>query len=549
MFVYYLFSIYQYFPIMKKGVCILFILFSLIAFSQTEYKFRVWLKDKNSSSFSIVNPEGFLSRKSIERRARQNIRIDSTDLPVPESYLNQISETGVKVISKSKWMNSVVVAVCDSNAMQLVRRLPFVNKTEWVWQGVTGETSLSLRNESTESQSKATSLTDEYGYGFDQIRINNGHMLHHAGYRGEGMVIALIDAGFLNANAIGALKQTTILGTKDFVTPSNNVYNNDRHGEMVLSVMAAVDSFRFIGSAPKASYWLLRSEDSNSEFPVEEDNWAAAAEFADSVGVDIINTSLGYSTFDNAAMNHTHEQLDGKTIFISKAAQKASEKGILVIVSAGNEGNKPWEKINAPADARDVLTVGAINTSSQIASFSSLGFAADNRVKPDVVAVGEGTYLIDQNGSLSTSNGTSFSAPLIAGLSACLWQALPNLTNREILDLIRRNSSFYKQPDVRYGYGVTDFRAAYQNPTQVYPTFTSDKIEVFFKTPRGLCIKNLPQSDSTYTTHLYTAWGQMALCDKSTGSEKLLTTNKLPKGIYIVCIENKNFRFMTKVLK
>ncbi len=534
---------------MKKGICALFILFSLIAFSQTEYKFRVWLKDKNGSPFSIVNPESFLSTKAIERRAKQDIRIDSTDLPVSETYLNQISKTGVKVISKSKWMNSIVVAVCDSNAMQLIRELPCVTKAEWVWQGVVGETQLSLRNESTEDQSNLTSLPNEYGYGFNQIKINNGNQLHQAGYRGEGMVIALIDAGFLNANAVPALKQVNILGTKDFVTPSNNVYNNDRHGEMVLSVMAAVDSFRFIGSAPKASYWLLRSEDSNSEFPVEEDNWAAAAEFADSVGVDIINTSLGYSTFDNASMNHTHEQLDGKSIFISRAAQKASDKGILVIASAGNEGNKPWEKINAPADARDVLTVGAINTSSQIAAFSSLGFAADNRVKPDIVAVGEGTYLIDQNGLLSTSNGTSFSAPLAAGLSACLWQALPSLTNREILDLIRRNSSFYRQPDVRYGYGVPNFMAAYQNSSLNYPPIASDNIDVFFKTPRGLCIKNLPQADSIYTTHLYTAWGQMALCENFTGTEKLLSTNRLPKGIYIVCIESKNFRYMTKVLK
>ena len=534
---------------MKKGVCLLFIFFSLIAFSQTEYKFRVWLKDKNGSLFSIVNPEGFLSRKSIERRVKQNIAVDSTDLPVSELYINQISETGAKVISKSKWMNSVVVSVNDSSLMQLVRNLPFVTATEWVWVGQTGSQKLSLRNESFEDQQKATSTMDEYGYGFDQIKISNGNLLHSANYRGDGMTIAVIDAGFLNANTVTSLAKTQVLGTKDFVQPGGDVFSGDRHGEMVLSVMAAVDSFRFIGSAPKASFWLLRSEDSSSEFPVEEDYWAAAAEFADSVGVDLINTSLGYSTFDVASMNHTHEQLDGKTIFISRTAQKAADKGILVVVSAGNEGNKPWEKINAPADARDVLTVGAINSSAQIAAFSSLGYTADNRVKPDVVAVGEGTYLVDQNGSLTTSNGTSFSAPLTTGLTACLWEALPKMTNKELLDLIRRNSSFFKQPDNRYGYGVPDYMNAYLSTTQGLPPVLSENIEVYFKLAKNLCIKNLPISDSLYTTHLYTAWGQMAMCDKFNGPEKLLNTNRLPKGVYIVCIENKNFRFMTKVLK
>lgn len=534
---------------MKKGVSLLFIFFSLIAFSQTEYKFRVWLKDKNGSLFSIVHPESFLSRKSIERRVRHNIVIDSTDLPVSELYLNQIRETGATVVSRSKWLNSVVVSVSDSSRMQMIRRLPCVASTEWVWVGQTDTQRLSLRNESFEDKQKSSSTMDEYGYGFDQIKISNGHLLHHANFRGEGMTIGVIDAGFLNANLLRSLHNTQVLGSKDFVKPGGSVYEGDRHGEMVLSVMAAVDSFRFIGSAPKASYWLLRSEDSSSEFPVEEDYWVAAAEFADSVGVDLINTSLGYSTFDVASMNHTHEQLNGKTIFITRAAQKAADKGIMVVVSAGNEGNKPWEKINAPADARDVLTVGAINNASQIAAFSSLGYTADNRVKPDVVAVGEGTYLIDQHGSLTTSNGTSFSAPLTSGLTACLWQALPQLSNKELLDLIRRNSSFYKQPDNRYGYGVPDYMSAYMSSTLSLPPVISDNIEVYFKTGRSLCIKNLPQSDSAYTAHLYTAWGQMALCDKFIGTDKLLNANRLPKGVYIVCVENKNFRFMTKVLK
>jgi subtilisin family serine protease len=536
---------------MKIRVLLLFIMCVFSVSAQTEFKFRVWLKDKNGTACSLDRPGEFLSAKALSRRHRQGLMLDSTDLPVSKKYLNGLSALGVKVVSYSKWMNTAVVAMADSNVMRSVRSLPFVVNTEWVWQGTTGANPSSLRNETFEDQSNSPSLFQEYGYGYQQLAVSNGHLLHEAGFRGQGKTIAVIDAGFLKADSIAAYRHLQILGARDFVYPRQNVYKADRHGQMVLSVMGAVDSFRFIGSAPKASYWLLRSEDTSSEYPVEEDYWAAAAEFADSVGVDIINTSLGYSTFEQSVMNHTHQQLDGKTIFVTRAASCATQKGIFVIISAGNEGNKIWQKINAPGDAADVLTVGSISSSLQVSTFSSVGFTEDNRVKPDVVAVGEGTYLMDGTGKLNTSNGTSFSAPLMSGLVACLWQALPDLKARDLLGLIRRFSTFYTLPDVHYGYGVPDMMAAFRSISNNSGFTRIYKPDVFFKNKKGtgLVIKNIPPSDSLYLLRIYAIDGRMELGEKLEAGENFVDTRHLTKGVHIVFIEGKNYRYSTKVIK
>jgi len=536
---------------MKVRVLLLFIVCVLSVSAQTEFKFRVWLKDKNGSGYSLERPSEFLSAKALLRRQRQGLIVDSTDLPVSKNYLNSLASPGVKVVSVSKWMNTAVVAMTDSSAISSIRALPFVAKAEWVWQGATGANPSSLRNESFEDQSSSPALFQEYGYGYQQLAVSNGHLLHEAGFRGQGITIAVIDAGFYKADSIAAYRHLQILGARDFVYPRQNVYKADRHGQMVLSVMGAVDSFRFIGSAPGAAYWLLRSEDTGSEYPVEEDYWAAAAEFADSVGVDIINTSLGYSTFEQSVMNHTHQQLDGKTIFVTRAASYATQKGIFVIVSAGNEGNKTWQKINAPGDAADALTVGSISTSLQVSTFSSVGFTADNRVKPDVVAVGEGTYLMDGTGKLNTSNGTSFSAPLMSGMVACLWQALPDLKARDLLGLIRKYSTFYTLPDEHYGYGVPDLMAAYRSISNGAASPRIYKPDVFFKNKKGsgLVVRNIPPSDSLYLLRIYAIDGRMELGEKLEAGENYVDTRHLTKGVHIVFIEGKNYRYSTKIIK
>ncbi|MFZ4455151.1 MAG: S8 family peptidase [Bacteroidales bacterium] len=537
---------------MRKVLFTCLCLLTLTCFGQIEFKFRVWLKDKDAVANSNIDAKSALTTRSILRREKQHILLDSTDIPVSKRYIGLLAQTGVRIVTTSRWMNTVVVAMTDSSIVNTIRQKSFVKATELVWVGQGAQSASKFLNQPLVADAQPRSATEfaEYGSGLAQLSVSNAQKLHQAGFRGEGKVIALIDAGFMNTDTISAYKRTTILGTKDFVNPGGNVFKEDKHGEQVLSTVGAIDSFHFIGSAPRAAFWLLRTEDAPTEFPVEEDYWAAAAEFADSVGVDVINSSLGYAVFDLPALDHTHEQLDGKTIFVTRAAQMAADKGIFVCISAGNEGSNAWKNINAPADAADVLTVGAINIQHQIASFSSLGYTADNRVKPDVVAVGQNTYLLNMYGQVSTGSGTSFSSPLMAGMATCLWQALPQLTNKELLTLIRQQSNFYTTPDVRYGYGIPDLWNAYLVKTDV-PKVIVDEPDIFFSNKRSsnITVRNLPTNDSVYTLNIYTQTGKMIHSQVISNQEQVLSVKALKQGFYVVYIEGKNHRFTKKLIK
>jgi len=289
--------------------------------------------------------------------------------------------------------------------------------------------------------------------------------LHDQGFTGQGITIAILDAGFYHVDQLPAFsylwENGQILGTRDFVTSGSNLFDGHSHGMVVLSVMGGNLPGELIGTSPDADFWLLRSEDAGSEYLIEEDNWAAAAEFADSAGADILNTSLGYSQFDNHLMDHAYADMDGNTTRISRAADIAASKGMLVVVSAGNLGAGNWHYISAPADADSVLAVGAIDANGYIAGFSSRGPSSDMRVKPDVVAIGKGTWVAGFESGVRQGNGTSLSAPVITGLAACLWQANPEATAMEILTAIRECSNRFTQPDADYGYGIPDFNLAH----------------------------------------------------------------------------------------
>ena len=302
----------------------------------------------------------------------------------------------------------------------------------------------------------------EYGYAEKQIRMLNGIKLHETGFQGEGMRVAVIDAGFMNADRISAFDSLRLLGTHNIVFPGKSVFVGDDHGTKVLSCLAADIPGVMVGTAPKASYLLLKSEDSDSEYPIEEDYWTAAVEYADSAGVDVISSSLGYFSFDADELSYDQSALDGKTAMISRAASLAADRGILVFCSAGNEGNGDWEKITFPSDAAGIFTVGAIDEDKKKSSFSSVGFTADSRVKPDAVALGTGSCVIGPNGNIRYANGTSFATPILAGMGICLWQSLPWLNNREVISLMNRSSNRYKHPNKEFGYGIPDFYKAYK---------------------------------------------------------------------------------------
>ncbi len=443
----------------KKILILLFIFSGNLVFSQQRY--AVSFTDKNNSSYSVSNPIQFLSQRAIDRRVKQNIPILIEDIPVNQSYIDSVVSQGALLINKSKWMNLIVVKVNDTSIIPAILNYPFVSSADVIKRYDTIN-KISQHHNKFDFE-KVESL--DYGFAADQIKIMEGEFLHDIGYKGRGMVIAVLDAGFTNVNTIAAFNhlwnENRILGYWDFVNNNDSVFDKHSHGTAVLSTMAGIKTNELIGTAPEASYWLLRSEYAPTETISEEYNWVAAAEFADSAGADIINSSLGYTTFDDPINNHTYADMDGNTTIITKAADKAFSKGMLVVNSAGNSGNSLWFYIGAPADGKNVLSIGAVEHDGSYANFSSRGPTYDGRIKPNVSAIGRFSAVVNTSGNVVYSNGTSFSSPEVAGMSASLWQAFPNKTNSQIKDAIERSANQYYYPDDKLGYGIPNFRIAY----------------------------------------------------------------------------------------
>ena len=428
------------------------------------YLFRVKLSDKRGTPYSLDRPEAFLSAKALERRKRQRLPVDSTDLPVNPDYVKQVEDAGVTVVRRSKWNNTLLVRCTHASRMKAVEQLPCVTEVKNVWTSPDSVASASARKRChTELNSWDVVAEGVYGTAKEPIHMLKGEKLHYRGYTGKGMLIAVFDGGFMNVDMIPCMQRMNIVGTADFVVPaSKDIYQEIDHGTKVLSVMGVDEPGSFVGTAPKASYLLLRCEDAQTESWAEEDYWAAAAEYADSVGVDVISCSLGFHSFDDASQNYRYAQLDGQSSFISHTASLLARKGIVAVISAGNEGMGVWKKINVPADAADVLTVGALTPTGVNAAFCSVGPTADGRVKPDVMALGSPVSVITGRGTMIKDVGTSFSTPVVAGLVACLWQALPELSAIDIINLVRQTSDNSDTPDNIYGYGMPDFWKAYQ---------------------------------------------------------------------------------------
>lgn len=428
------------------------------------YIYRVSLTDKSGTAYSLDHPTRFLSRRAVERRKRQGLAIDSTDLPVSPHYVRLIQKDGISIVGQSRWQNTLLVRLKDSTLIDGIRQLSCVKACKLVWLSPDSITP-DKREKYHDHFEAHDSITNEiYGTAADQIYNLKGDQLHRAGYLGKGMMIAVIDGGFMNADRIPELQKIDIRGWHDFVSPNDpQLFSETDHGTKVLSIMGTYHPHIFIGTAPKASYWLLRSEDQQTEQEVEEDYWTMAAEFADSVGCDVINSSLGYNEYDHKWMSYKQWQLDGQTAFVSRSAAMLASKGIVLCNSAGNSGMGPWKKIGVPADADHILTVGAISDieTQRIAAFSSVGPTQDGRVKPDIVALGAPARTISGRGTITSSMGTSFSSPVICGLVACLWQSMPNKTAMDIMELIRRTGHNYQHPDNIYGYGVPDFWQAF----------------------------------------------------------------------------------------
>ena len=462
---------------MKKCLLLFFTGCSLCFVSRAQFsKYIIRFRDKGSNPFSLSNPSQYLSERAIQRRTRQHIAIDSTDLPVTPRYIDSIRLAGnVTVLNRSKWLNQVCILTTDVAALAKINSFPFVISSKPVMRLATNRTEQMANDKFKEeivtlsSVQQAHNTTDYYNYGVSQaqIHIHEGEFLHNNGYRGEGMMLAIMDAGFKNYQTVTAFdsarNNNQIVETYDFVNNEVSVNEDDTHGMYCFSIIAANWPGQLVGSCPKAKYFLYRTEDVSSEYPIEEQNWAAAAERADSMGVDVFSTSLGYTTFSNPLFNYTYADMNGKVSIIARANAMAARKGILSIVSAGNDGNNAWHYIGTPADADSVVTVAAVNSMGLVASFSSYGPAADGRIKPTVASVGQGTFIAGLNNLPSSGNGTSFSCPNLAGLITCLWQAFPECTNMQIIEAVKKSSSIFATPNDRIGYGIPSFHKAYDD--------------------------------------------------------------------------------------
>lgn len=459
---------------MKRALTVLIILiFTTGLIAQDVYKYAVHFTDKDHTPFSIDRPEEFLSQKAIDRRAKFNIQITEEDLPIDPTYIEEVLALtdDAKLIIQVKWLNAIIISLTDTTNIDFINLLGHVESTKLVFRPDNKETKNKLQFEIEETivhaPLKSISEFDStyYGGSWMQIHQLKGEKLHEMGLTGQGMTIAVLDAGFINVDERMVFNRLweneQIKGTANFVAPGTSVFADHSHGTSVLSTMGGYWEGFLIGTAPDADYWLIRTEDGATEYLVEEYNWVAGAAFADSVGADILNTSLGYTTFDDPAMDHTWDELNGDSTVITRGSNMAYRKGMLVVNSAGNSGNGSWRYVGAPADGYQVFSIGAIDADEEIASFSSHGFPWSEDVKPDVVAQGRGTYVASASTDMvGPGNGTSFSSPVMAGMAASLWQADPTLSPFMIKQAIYFSSDKFNNPDTLYGYGLPDFQLA-----------------------------------------------------------------------------------------
>lgn len=452
-------------------------------------RYIIRLKDKNGTPYSLSNPISYLSQRSIDRRTRYSIAIDSSDLPVNSSYIDQIKNVpNVTILNISKWLNAVTVQTTDATAITTINGFSFVRSTA----GIAAKMGRSINEENSKFDMDALPLhntnmrteqvtANYYDYGansFNEIHLHNGEFLHNIGLRGQGMQIAMLDNGFNNYtsssyhafDSVNANNQ--VLGTWDFVAREQNVSNDGNHGMSCFSTIAANVPGQFVGKAPKANFWLYQTEDNTSEQLIEEFNWACGAEKADSSGADIISSSLGYATFDSVIVNsvkvanpsnHSYADMNGNATIAVTAADLAAKKGMLVFIANGNSGNAVWHYLVTPADGDSVIAVGAVNSNGLVGNFSSYGPSSDGRIKPDVASIGVAAVLQTAGGGIGMGNGTSFACPNMAGLATCLWQGFPELNNMKIRAALWQAGSIATTPDDRIGYGIPDMKKAFSN--------------------------------------------------------------------------------------
>ena len=535
---------------MRYNFTFLLLLLSLTVFSQEEA--WVYFNAKPNAQLFFANPLTELSQKALDRRTNQNIALDLTDAPLEASFVNQIkSSTGIAVMAQSKWLNALHIHGTQAN-INALKSLSFVQKVEFADKSlnVTGKKVSQAKTVQTLDKLK-TAIDYSYGNSANQIQMLNGQVLHQQNFTGEGKIIAVLDAGFPGVNTAQPFENlrnnNRILGGYDFTTRNDNFYTGGTHGTLVLSTMGGYKVNALVGTAPNASYYLFITEIDALEIPLEESLWVEAAEKADALGVDIITTSLGYfGQRDEARYNHTYSDMNGTTNFVSRGAEVAFSKGILVLASAGNEGITAEPHIGSPADAVSVLAIGSVTASKVKSGFSSIGPSSDGRIKPDIMAQGTASLIANANGTIGTSNGTSFSCPIMAGMAACLWQAFPSKTNKEIRQMILASSDKFNNPDNNYGYGIPNFGATlgvenFETSTTSFSVFPNPaKTDISF---------SFSEQNNKALVVIYSVLGQKLIEKEITAENPILSVQPLKSGLYFYTFDADGLHKTGKIIK
>ncbi len=517
--------------------------------------YYVVFKDKQGTPYDLSYPQAFLSSKSIDRRIRLGISLLEEDLPVNPQYIQSVlALTGGSLHHTSKWFNSITLNLTslDSleqlNAVDSIAALSFVQEVKRFV--VINSTQKAKRNvETDEIRSIGLNVPSQngYGLGFHQLNMVNTVLLHEAGFKGQSIDVGIFDSGWLGADQMRAFshirEEGRLVKTRDFVSPlAPNVFDKSAHGTYVWGIMAGVMQDQFMGAAPLANYYLFQTEDVDSEYRIEEDNWVAAAELADSLGLDVINSSLGYSLFDDTTMNYEYTDMDGQVSRASIAAEKLSKKGVIVVNSAGNSGNSPWYFITAPADAEDILTVGAVDSLAKVAGFSSHGPTYDGRIKPNVSAMGVKTYYPFSDDKVGKGNGTSYSSPIIAGSVASLLSALKDYSPAAVRNTIEKTASLFPTYNFDLGYGIPDFWWAYHLLIE-NASLPSTQLDCIFPNPAKDVINVKTKGSPVLSLRITNALGQPVSNIEWTSSwiknYVQLNIAQLPSGTYFLTIQTE----------
>ncbi len=537
---------------MKKVFLIAIFLLSFYGYSQEDA--WVYFNDKPDAATQLNTPLNFLTQRALDRRDSQGIALSENDVPIHQPYIDEITAAnGITVMAKSKWLNCLHIrgSVDDINTLTL---LSFVNHVHFADASLNSKRPTPITIIPVNKQMDVQANFN-YGNSANQIQMLNGHLLHQAGYTGVGKIIAVLDSGFINVNSTSPFQRlfdnNQILGGYNYVSQSTDVYSLHNHGTLTLSCMGGYVDGQLVGTAPDAQYYLFVTEDVTQENPVEESYWVEAAEEADRLGADIISTSLGYYEFDNPNYGHAYDEFTGDEAFASKGANIAFSKGMIVVASAGNSGGspEPLNHIGVPAEATNVLAIGAVKSDETYASFSSVGPSFDGRIKPDLMAQGQASVVANTSGTIQTASGTSFSCPIMAGMIASFWQVVPGLTNQAVIDIVKQSADRYANPDNQFGYGIPDFYAALLAVQLSIGDSSKAKFLVYPNPAKNNLFISFPNEYQDAKVTLYTTLGQNVFEKSITKTETSISLDNLKSGIYYYKIESNSFIQSGKIIK